>query len=41
MGAQGKNIWLLGKAFFFAVYFAGMLLGFLALRRKLGALVNA
>jgi hypothetical protein len=37
---QGKNIWLLGQAFFFAVYFVGMLVGFLALRRKLGALAH-
>ena len=35
----GKNAWLLGQAFFIAIYFVGMVLGFNAVRRSLGALV--
>lgn len=34
---QGKNAWLLGQAFFFAIYFAGMALAFAGVRRKLNA----
>jgi hypothetical protein len=32
----GKNVWLLGQAFFFAIYFVGMMLGFNAARHALG-----
>ena len=37
--ATGKNSWLLWQAFFIAVYFVGMVLGFNAARRSLGMLV--
>lgn len=33
----GKNAWLLGQAFFFAIYFAGMVLAFGTVRRALNA----
>lgn len=33
----GKNIWLLGQAFFFAIYFAGMVMAFFGVRRELDA----
>jgi hypothetical protein len=36
--AAGKNAWLLWQAFFVAVYFVGMVLGFNAVRRALSAL---
>jgi hypothetical protein len=31
----GKNAWLLGQTFFFAIYFAGIMLAFNAVRRAL------
>lgn len=34
----GKNAWLLGQAFFFAVYFTGMALGFNTARRALNTI---
>lgn len=34
----GKNAWLLGQAFFFAIYFAGMALAFSTVRRALNAI---
>lgn len=34
----GKNAWLLSQAFFFAIYFTGMVLGFNTARRALNAL---
>jgi hypothetical protein len=37
----GKNIWLLGQAFFFAIYFVGILLSFNIVRRALDALPGA
>jgi hypothetical protein len=37
----GKNVWLLGQAFFFAVYFTGMLLAFNDTRHALTRLVAA
>jgi hypothetical protein len=36
--AVGKNAWLLGQALFIAIYLAGMVLGFSAVRRALCAL---
>jgi hypothetical protein len=33
----GKNTWLLGQTFFFALYFAGIMLAFNAARRALNA----
>jgi len=33
----GKNAWLLSQAFFFAIYFAGMVLAFATVRRALNA----
>jgi hypothetical protein len=36
--AAGKNAWLLGQAFFIAVYFAGTLLAFNAVRRALNGI---
>jgi hypothetical protein len=33
----GKNMWLLGQAFFIAVYFAGTILAFSTVRRALNA----
>ena len=36
--AVGKNAWLLGQAFFIAVYFAGTILMFNAVRRALNAI---
>lgn len=33
----GKNAWLIGQAFFIAVYLAGMLLAFVNVRRELNA----
>jgi hypothetical protein len=36
--ATGKNAWLLGQAFFIAVYFAGTVLAFNTARRALNAL---
>ena len=35
----GKNVWLLSQAFFFAIYFVGMVLGFNAARRSLGTML--
>ena len=35
--AAGKNAWLLGQAFFFAIYFAGIVLAFNTVRRALNA----
>jgi hypothetical protein len=37
----GKNAWLLGQAFFFAIYFAGIALAFNAVRRALDAIPAA
>lgn len=37
----GKNAWLLGQAFFFAIYFAGIVLAFNTVRRALNAVVAA
>jgi hypothetical protein len=37
----GKNAWLLGQAFFFAIYFVGILLSFNIVRRSLDALPGA
>jgi hypothetical protein len=34
----GKNIWLLSQAFFFAIYFTGMVLGFNAVRHVLSGI---
>ena len=34
----GKNAWLLGQAFFFAIYFAGMALAFSTVRHALNAI---
>lgn len=34
----GKNAWLLGQAFFFAIYFAGIFLAFNTVRRALNAM---
>lgn len=34
----GKNVWLLGQAFFFAVYFAGLFLAFNPVRRALNTI---
>lgn len=34
----GKNAWLLSQAFFFAIYFVGMVLGFNAARRSLSTI---
>jgi len=34
----GKNAWLLGQAFFFAIYFAGMALAFSTVRHALDAI---
>ena len=34
----GKNAWLLGQAFFFAMYFAGIVLAFNTVRRALNAI---
>ncbi|MGE3875236.1 MAG: hypothetical protein AB7F74_19960 [Parvibaculaceae bacterium] len=39
--AAGKNAWLLGQAIFIAVYFAGTLLAFNAVRRALSAIPAA
>ena len=36
--AAGKNAWLLGQAFFIAVYFAGTILAFNTVRRALNAI---
>ncbi len=36
--AVGKNAWLLGQAFFFAIYFAGIFLAFNPVRRALNVL---
>jgi hypothetical protein len=37
----GKNAWLLGQAFFFAVYFTGLVLAFFNVRRELNAVSAA
>ena len=39
--ATGKNAWLLGQAFFIAVYFAGTILAFNTVRRALNAIPAA
>lgn len=37
----GKNVWLLGQAFFFAIYFVGIVLAFNTVRRALNGLTAA
>src|SRR5262245_99589 len=39
--AKGKNVWLLSQAFFIAVYFAGAVVMFAAVRRALNAVTPA
>ena len=37
----GKNMWLLGQAFFFAIYFVGIAFSFNIVRRSLDAIPGA